>query len=61
MQLNKDAKEVLVYSVTGNIVYRTATRDQKEVQLDLSSLPKGMYFVAVGQTENKNFKKLVLQ
>lgn len=61
VQLNKDTKEVLVYNVTGNMVYRAATSGEKEIQLDLGNLPKGMYFVAIAQPENKNFTKVILQ
>jgi len=56
-----NTKEVIVNNMTGIPVYRQAVSGNKEMVMDLSHLPKGIYFIEVKDADDKKFAMLVLQ
>lgn len=54
-------KEIEIYNLTGQQVYR-ADVTQQITEINLTELPKGVYFVnAAGNTEKKSYTKIIIQ
>ena len=51
--------DVIVYNVTGKVVFRKANIDNNEL-ID-ADLTKGMYFVSVTKDNNKEVVKLIIE
>ena len=54
-----EVNSIKVINSVGQVVYQTNTAESL-IEVDLSALPKGMYFVECVNTENSYFKKLIL-
>ena len=64
MPASSSDTEIKVYNVAGQVIYlKTVTAQQvaKEVNLDLSGLPRGLYFVHILAKDKTTLRKLVLQ
>lgn len=53
---NVDVKEIVLFDVSGKLIRNVQTNNQQLLEVDLSNLPKGVYFVKV----NDEIQKLVL-
>ena len=51
---------VIIYNVLGKEVYALANTSEKEIQLDLTPLNKGIYFIAIVSDNQKTVKKLIV-
>jgi len=54
-----EVNSVKIINSVGQVVYQTASAESL-LEVDLSALPKGMYFVECVNSENSYFKKLIL-
>ncbi len=52
--------EIIIYDVAGKILIKKATLSNDKQLIDLSALPKGLYFVAVSGNEKQQTQKLIL-
>ena len=55
-----DNTEIIIYDVAGKILIKKATLSNDKQLIDLSALPKGLYFVAVSGNEKQQTQKLIL-
>jgi len=58
-QSNELLKEVIIYDVLGNLVFRNSSQTN-QMQIDLNSFSNGVYFVQVKGNKFNSFSKFVL-
>ncbi len=52
---------IMVYDVIGNIVYEYRSHEDKVIPIDISSKPKGIYFIKVENQRGLKFEKIINQ
>jgi hypothetical protein len=57
---NVENSQVFIYNLTGSLVFSTYS-ENKDLQIDVSALPRGVYIVRSLNEKNINSTKLVLQ
>ncbi len=57
---NNDPFDVTIYDVVGKIVYQKQRETENEIQINLSAVRKGIYFVSMVSENEKIVKRLVI-